>query len=96
MMNDEVDLSFPSNGELSESDCERVDDLVDRLADTVGVEPSSLPSLSVERSNASVLVRPDSPVFAIKEGTRFKVRAVSHSDTGVNSTGLKHAPRSEE
>jgi hypothetical protein len=92
-MSAEVELAFPESGDLSESDRERVDDLVVRLAATVGVEPSELPSLSVERTDTSILVRPDVPVYSLKEGTRYEVRAVSHSDTGVNSTGLKTRSR---
>jgi len=88
-----VDLALPENGDLSESEREQVDDLMARLAATVGVEPSEL---SVERTDNSLLVRPDVPVYASKEGSRYGVRAVSHSDTGVNSTGLKHAPESPE
>ena len=95
-MNAEVDLAFPENGDLSESDRERVDDLVTRLAATVGVEPSELPPLSIERTDNSLLLRPGVPTFAIEQGTRYEVRVVSHSDTGVNSTGLKHAPESAE
>jgi hypothetical protein len=95
-MSAEIDPAFPENGDLSESDRERVDDLVTRLAATVGVEPSALPSLSVEQTDTSLLVRTDVPTFAIEQGTRYQVRAVSHSDTGVNSTGLKHAPESAE
>jgi hypothetical protein len=67
---------------------------VARLATIVGVEPSKLPSLSIERTDNSLLVRPDVPTFAIEQGTRYEVRAVSHSDTGVRSRGLKHAPES--
>jgi hypothetical protein len=91
-----VDLALPEHGDLSESEREQVDDLMARLAATVGVEPSELPALSVERTDNSLLVRPDVPVYASKEGSRYGVRAVSHSDTGVNSTGLKHAPESPE
>jgi hypothetical protein len=95
-MSAEVDLALPENGELSESDRERVDGLVTRLAATANVEPSELPSLSVERTDNSLLVRPDVPTFAIKEGTRYEVRSVSYSENGANYTGLKHAPESAE
>jgi hypothetical protein len=39
----------------------------------VGVEPSGFPSLSVERTDRSVLLRPSTPVFALEEGTRYEV-----------------------
>lgn len=86
------DISLQENGELSEEDQEKVDELVTLLAERAGVDPSDLPALSVERTDRSVLLRPDEPLFGVKQGTRFRIRAVSWGDTGVVSTGLRHAP----
>ena len=86
------EISFPENGELAEADRETVDRLVDLLAERTGVEPSDLPALSVERTDNAVALRPDEPLFGWKQGTRFRIRAVSRNDSGVLSTGLRHAP----
>ena len=95
-MSAEIDLAFPENGDLSESDRERVDDLVTRLAATVGVEPSELPPLSIDHTDNSIALRPDEPLFGWEQGTRYRIRAVSRSDSGVVSTGLRHAPNADD
>ena len=90
------ELSLPENGELAEADRETVDRLVDLLAERAGVESSDLPPLSVERTDNVVALRPDEPLFGWKQGTRFRIRAVSRSDSGVVSTGLRHAPNGDD
>jgi len=90
------EISFPEDGELSGADRETVDRLVDLLAERASVEPSDLPPLSVERTDNSVALRPDEPLFGWKQGTRFRIRAVSRSDNGVISTGLRHAPNIDD
>lgn len=47
---------------------------------------TSLPSLTVERTDGSVILRPDSPMFIDELGSRFEVRAVSRNDNGVRTT----------
>ena len=91
-----VDISFPEDGELSDADRETVDDLVDRLCSVTGVDESGLPSLSVERTDTSVILRPDAPMFTVDCGTRFHVRAVSRNDNGTNVTSNYHAPRTQD
>ena len=89
-------VSFPENGELAEADRETVDRLVDLLAERAGVEPSDLPPLSVERTDNAVGIRPDESLFGWKQGTRFRIHAVSRSDSGIVSTGLRHAPNVDD
>lgn len=81
-----ADISLSENGELSESDREIVDMLVERLRTAVGVDKSGLPPLSVERTEGSVILRPDEPMFVDELNRRFKVRAVSRNDNGVRTT----------
>jgi hypothetical protein len=86
------EISFPENGELTKAEQETVDRLVDLLAERADVEPSDLPPLSIEHTDNSIALRPDEPLFGWEQGTRYRIRAVSRSDSGVVSTGLRHAP----
>ena len=86
------EISLPKNGELAEAEQETVNHLVDLLAERADVEPSDLPPLSIEHTDNSIALRPDEPLFGWEQGTRYRIRAVSRSDNGVVSTGLRHAP----
>ena len=90
------EISFPENGELAEAEQETVNHLVDLLAERADVEPSDLPPLSIEHTDNSIALRPDEPLFGWEQGTRYRIRAVSRSDSGVVSTGLRHAPNADD
>jgi hypothetical protein len=49
-MTDDIAISYPEGGELSDTDRETVDALVDRLRTSVDIDEAGLPPLTVERT----------------------------------------------
>jgi hypothetical protein len=84
-MTDDVAISYPEGGELSDTDRETVDALVDRLRTSVDIDEAVLPPLTVERTEGSVVLRPDEPLYVDELGGRVEVRAVSRSDNDVRT-----------